>query len=132
MFSRLNRDVFDPVEGSIELGVGGAGRGELVEREVEHIGELRGDTQRRLVLAVLIAPQLADVDAGRAGQLRLGQTEFLTAASEDRAKAQTVLPDICVRRAPRECALCAASRTASAFSMRSWSSQSADGEWSAV
>ena len=65
-------DLFAVVEGlpgrppgAFELDAVARGAGELVERDAERLGEALRDAEGRLLLAALVAGDLAGVDAGR-------------------------------------------------------------------
>ena len=59
--------------GAVELDAVARDAGELVERDAERGGQAVGDAERRLLLAALVAVDLAEVDAGRAPRARLGR-----------------------------------------------------------
>ena len=72
------------VPSSLTRSLGGAG--ELVERDAERGGQALGDVERRLLLAALVAVDLAEVDAGGARESRLREAGLLAEASEDLAE----------------------------------------------
>ena len=60
--------------------------GELVERDAERGGEALGDAEGRLLLAALVAVDLAQVDAGGGREPGLGEAGFLAEPADDLAE----------------------------------------------
>ena len=90
---RLGPDVLDaapgglparpPVPGEVDA-VARRSR-QLTDRDAKGLSDGDGDREDGLLLAGLVAPDLARVDACRLGEVGLGEPEFGPAASDDLA-----------------------------------------------
>ncbi len=88
---RLGPDVLDAVPGGLPAGPPIAGQvdpvarraGQLADRDAKGLRDGDCDRKDGLLLAGLVAPDLARVDACRLGEVGLGQAEFGSAASDD-------------------------------------------------
>ena len=72
--------------GAFELDAVARGAGELVERDAEGLGEALGDAEGRLLLAALVAVDLARVDAGGGREAGLREAGFLAEPPDDLAE----------------------------------------------
>ena len=88
---RLGPDVLDAAPGGLPAGPPIAGQvdpvarrsGQLADRDAKGLSDGHGDREDGLLLAGLVAADLAGVDAGRLGEVGLGQPQLCAAAADD-------------------------------------------------